>query len=514
MGNANSSSNRNNPYRGIKKKMTYGGTGCFDSRGKPIPCPSGVKDGSVITSNPKDPRLQAYNDSLAVYNYANEFNGIAKSLPRTNAKNIDETLSTLKIISKLEDLKQTEAGKNALMLNKVRPDKFGFINTGVTRIKGVGLDYELANQTFPKPVQPVIYQNPQQQNKPTYADSLRAYKSGNWSQGDHDRTLPLSTEQKDFWKTAEGIKPIGWKSPEGFSTQVGHPIFKKPVGTPQPQRPIHPRVVSYPTIPQYNMSAGAVPTPHNMDIPQANYDTSRPTKYSFTYPTGVGQNGQKTQYFPTQGALDEFLKGVKGASSQAGEGYKTATGYLKRGGYNLKNIYNFLYEDDNEDTPKGDNIPTAPTTDDLPDESPQQDGESEDDNLALAIAFGDFSSRNPYIESNPTLKKQMGVNPYLQETANDIFGSYKGVSNLGVWGDKAHQQRQSDHNTGDAQDFGASDPKMGEQIISKLQNEAKDRNVKYIIYNGRIWDPSKSNDWRKYNGPDPHTTHIHVSYNR
>lgn len=185
------------------------------------------------------------------------------------------------------------------------------------------------------------------------------------------------------------------------------------------------------------------------------------------------------------------------------------------GGY--QDAYNFLFEDDEDDQNAP---PTAPTTEDLPEEMPPEStGDTEDDQLAMMIATGDFSSRgrNPYLSSQDSFslntQRNQGVNPYLQETAQDIFSNYD-VSNLGVWGDKSHQQRQSDHNTGDAQDFGVSDPNMGSEIVNKLQSEAGERNVKYIIYNGRIWNPSVSPEWRKYSGPDPHNTHIHVSYNR
>jgi hypothetical protein len=106
-----------------------------------------------------------------------------------------------------------------------------------------------------------------------------------------------------------------------------------------------------------------------------------------------------------------------------------------------------------------------------------------------------------------------GVNPRVIKTEHDILGNYN-VSNLGIWGDEAHQRRQSDHNTGDAQDFGFKDLATGEAVAKKLQTEAGERGVKYIIFNGKIWNPSVSNEWRPYDGPDKHDTHVHVSYVR
>jgi hypothetical protein len=36
--------------------------------------------------------------------------------------------------------------------------------------------------------------------------------------------------------------------------------------------------------------------------------------------------------------------------------------------------------------------------------------------------------------------------------------------------------------------------------------------VKYIIFNRQIWNPSQGT--RPYSGSNPHTTHVHVSFNR
>jgi hypothetical protein len=110
-----------------------------------------------------------------------------------------------------------------------------------------------------------------------------------------------------------------------------------------------------------------------------------------------------------------------------------------------------------------------------------------------------------------------GVNPMAQQTWNDFSSAFKGVSNLGIWGDKKHQSRVSDHNTGDALDIGITNTNMGNQIAQKLINEAAERNIKYLIFNRRIWSPSKG--WETYtpnasNGNNPHTSHVHVSFYR
>jgi len=48
--------------------------------------------------------------------------------------------------------------------------------------------------------------------------------------------------------------------------------------------------------------------------------------------------------------------------------------------------------------------------------------------------------------------------------------------------------------------------KLSAQLVAR-----RDRRVKYIIWNRRIWNPSVSPDWRPYSGSNPHTKHMHVS---
>ncbi len=187
---------------------------------------------------------------------------------------------------------------------------------------------------------------------------------------------------------------------------------------------------------------------------------------------------------------------------------------MQKGGYNLKQIYDYLF-DDEEDQQQDPLPPQEPDQDVLETESRLQP-----DNSTYEMAMGIYNEssserskyRGKYLESSQNLPPR-GVNPYLQQTQADLMSIFN-LSNLGIWGDKAHQARKSDHNTGDAQDFGFDTPETALATVSKLQGEAGQRNIKYIIYNGKIWNPSVSSDWRIYNGPDPHKGHIHVSYNR
>ena len=78
-------------------------------------------------------------------------------------------------------------------------------------------------------------------------------------------------------------------------------------------------------------------------------------------------------------------------------------------------------------------------------------------------------------------------------------------------GDPSHQARVSDHNP----DYSAGgivraiDVDVdGIDVDKFLAAVLKDDRTSYVIYNHRIWGGSR---WRKYEGSNPHTKHIHVS---
>lgn len=82
----------------------------------------------------------------------------------------------------------------------------------------------------------------------------------------------------------------------------------------------------------------------------------------------------------------------------------------------------------------------------------------------------------------------------------------------GIIGDARHQAKVSDHNEGNAADL-THDPANGcdAHAIADRLKASGDPRIKYVISNGRIWNPSISPNWRTYNGPNPHTKHTHVS---
>lgn len=84
----------------------------------------------------------------------------------------------------------------------------------------------------------------------------------------------------------------------------------------------------------------------------------------------------------------------------------------------------------------------------------------------------------------------------------------------GSIGDTSHQNRTSDHNPWygpgivTARDF-THDPAGGLDChwLAERLIASGDNRIKYIIWHKRIWQGS----WGAYSGPNPHTSHLHLS---
>ena len=111
---------------------------------------------------------------------------------------------------------------------------------------------------------------------------------------------------------------------------------------------------------------------------------------------------------------------------------------------------------------------------------------------------------------------QRGGNPMIYTMWNTLKPKYPNIKSWGIWGDRAHQQRKSDHNTGDAIDIAISNVNEGNNIVREVisgnSNGPYKGYVKYIIFNRQIWNPSQGT--RSYSGSNPHSAHVHVSFNR
>jgi hypothetical protein len=103
-----------------------------------------------------------------------------------------------------------------------------------------------------------------------------------------------------------------------------------------------------------------------------------------------------------------------------------------------------------------------------------------------------------------------GVSPNVSRAA-DYFGSRYGIKTIGGLGPGSVPG--SDHPKGRALDFMTySNKSKGNSLANDVIKNAARWNVKYVIWNRYIWHPGRG--WKRYNGPSPHTDHVHVSFNK
>lgn len=99
--------------------------------------------------------------------------------------------------------------------------------------------------------------------------------------------------------------------------------------------------------------------------------------------------------------------------------------------------------------------------------------------------------------------------------AADYWGSKYGIESIGGYRSKGSVPG-SDHPKGRALDFMINNIPNGKKVGTALANDLiknyKAWNISYVIWNRYIWTPSRG--WRKYNGPSPHTDHVHASFNK
>jgi hypothetical protein len=90
----------------------------------------------------------------------------------------------------------------------------------------------------------------------------------------------------------------------------------------------------------------------------------------------------------------------------------------------------------------------------------------------------------------------------------------------GSIGDAKHATRSSDHNPWvrdrgvgvvTARDFTHDPRHFNAHSFAEALKASGDRRIKYVISNGRIWNPAISPNWRPYRGVNAHTQHTHVS---
>ena len=115
--------------------------------------------------------------------------------------------------------------------------------------------------------------------------------------------------------------------------------------------------------------------------------------------------------------------------------------------------------------------------------------------------------------STPTRRKyQLGnVKPWVSSAA-DYLGNLFGFSNIGGWREHGSVPN-SDHPKGLALDFMTNKPAQANELLSYGITHAGELGIKYLIYNRKIYEAKNGFKARDYNGPSPHTDHVHISFN-
>lgn len=103
------------------------------------------------------------------------------------------------------------------------------------------------------------------------------------------------------------------------------------------------------------------------------------------------------------------------------------------------------------------------------------------------------------------------VRPHVARVA-DLIGGHFGLKTIGGW---RSSDPFPDHPAGLALDFMIDDmpngQAIGEEIAKILIQYAANFRVKYIIWNRRSWNPQRGT-WVAYTGSNPHTDHVHASF--
>lgn len=112
-----------------------------------------------------------------------------------------------------------------------------------------------------------------------------------------------------------------------------------------------------------------------------------------------------------------------------------------------------------------------------------------------------------------------GPRPGVESFRSYVLRRWGGMD-LGIWASPQHlnQNQHSEHNVGQAWDWGFPDSQAARDLISWLEANgdemARRTGVGYLIFDRRMrrwYDPR---GWSDYHGADAHTTHVHLSFSR
>lgn len=103
------------------------------------------------------------------------------------------------------------------------------------------------------------------------------------------------------------------------------------------------------------------------------------------------------------------------------------------------------------------------------------------------------------------------VKSYVVTAANELGGRF-GIKTIGGYGTRGHE---TDHDDGKALDFMT---RTGGSLAAFAEKNWKRLNIKYIIWNQHIWNPSRAGEgWRlmedRGGDTENHKDHVHISFN-
>lgn len=117
------------------------------------------------------------------------------------------------------------------------------------------------------------------------------------------------------------------------------------------------------------------------------------------------------------------------------------------------------------------------------------------------------------------IRMQQGLPPATQAVWRHAATTWPAIVSIASWGDKAHQERPSCHNTGQAVDLQVArgstptptEVALGDTIAAYYRANAAKHDVRVVIWNRRIASARRGWEWRPYRGTSPHTRHVHLS---